>query len=308
MSFISGYFAVSPGELAPYMNYYQQEKAVAHLFRVSAGLDSMILGESQILGQVRNAYGAATRAGTAGGVMAKLFHQALRVGKRARRDTGIGRNALSVSRACVKLAHRALGDLRGRRVMVVGVGEAGKLAARALEENGVGDIVVTNRTLERAQELAEELGGRAVPFDQWVSLLEEVDIVVSCTGSPGYVLTLEIARQALERRRSAEGARRSPTDPVFLIDIAVPRDIDPRVRQLENAHLYDIDDLETVSEANRRERAREAEKVEAIIGEEVTRFMEWWESPGGRAHHHPTAEPSGGSPAAGGGQDTAPPS
>ena len=267
-SFLRDRFDISPEQLAPYLYYYEQGEAVRHLFRVASSLDSMILGEPQILGQVRWAFGAATRAGVAGGSLARLFHQALRAGKRARHETAIGKNALSVSRACVELARKVLGELRGRRIAVVGIGEAGKLAARALEESGAGEILVTNRTFQRAAELAQELRGRPVPFEELPRLLTEADIVVSSTGAPEIILPFDMVRWAVERR----------SEPLFLIDIAVPRDIDPRVAELPQVHLYDIDDLEMVSEANRRERAQEAQKVEAIVEEEVGRFMKWWDS------------------------------
>jgi len=241
---------------------------VKDLFRVAAGLDSMVVGESEILGQVRDAYGAASSAGLARGTLARLFHHALRVGKRARRETGIGRNALSVSRAAVELARHALGDLRDKRVLVVGLGDAGRLAAQALSDAGATDITVTNRTYQRAADMASQLGGRAVPFNGLGDMMEEADIVVSATGSPGYLITPEMVAQA----------RVGNDRPLFLIDIAVPRDIDPAVKAFSGVHLYDIDDLETVAEANRRQRGQEAQKVEAIVEQEVGQFMGWLSS------------------------------
>ena len=220
------------------------------------------------MGQVRDAYGVASRKGLTDGTLARLFHQALRVGKRARRETDIGRNALSISRAAVELARRDLGDLRDKRVLVIGLGDAGKLAARALADAGARDIAVTNRTYQRAVDMASELGGRAVPMDGLGEMLEATDIAISATGSPGYILTPEIVPQG----------RVANHRPLFLIDIAVPRDVDPAVKALSGIHLYDIDDLETVAETNRRQREREAQKVEAIVDEEVDRFMEWLSS------------------------------
>ena len=266
--FLTAYHRVARREIEPHLYTYSQRKAVQHLFRVACGLDSLILGEAQILGQVRDAYGAASRMGLVGGTFSRLFHQALRVGKRARRETNIGRNALSISRAAVELARRALGDLSNKRVLVIGLGDAGRLAAQALSDAGATDITVTNRTYQRAVDMASQLGGRAVPFNCLGDMMEEADIVVSATGSPGYVITAEMVAQA----------RVSNDRPLFLIDIAVPRDIDPAVKALSGLFLYDIDDLETVAEANRRLREQEAQKVEGIVDEEVGRFMEWLSS------------------------------
>ncbi len=266
--FLTAYHRVARRDIEPHLYVYSQRKAVRHLFRVASGLDSLILGEAQILGQVRDAYGAASRAGLAGGTLARLFHHALRVGKRARRETNIGRNALSVSRAAVELARRALGDLSNKRVLVVGLGDAGRLTAQALSDAGVADITVTNRTYQRAVDMANQLGGRVVPMDDLDEMMEETDIVVSATGSPGYVITPEMVARA----------RVSNDRPLFLIDIAVPRDIDPAVKAIPEVHLYDIDDLEIVAEANRRLREQEAQKVEGIVEEEVAQFMEWLSS------------------------------
>lgn len=263
--FFTAYHRVARREIEPHMYVYGQREAVRHLDRVACGLDSLILGEAQILGQVRDAYAAASQLGMARGTLSRLFHQALRVGKRARRDTNIGRNALSISRAAVELAHRALGELQDKRVLVIGMGDAGRLAARALADAGATDIAVTNRTYQRAVDLAGELGGRAVPFDQLGEMLRKTDIVISATGSPGYVVTPELLTQ--------DGMAQN--GPLFLIDIAVPRDVDPAVKTLPHVHLHDIDDLEAVAETNRRLRQTEAQKVEAIVAEEVDRFMEW---------------------------------
>ncbi len=264
----AAYHGVPLDQLEPHLYVYSQRQAVEHLFSVAAGLDSLILGESQILGQVRDAYAAASRSGMTGGAIARLFHQSLRVGKRARRETAIGHNALSVSRAAVELARRTLGDLSLKRVLVVGVGDAGAMAARALADAGAADIVVANRTYARAAELAAELNGSAAPFDRLPSLLQETDIVVCATGSPGYIITPEMAVHA----------RRDAYRPLFLIDIASPRDIDPAIRSLPFVHLHDIDDLEAVAETNRRARQAEAKKVESIVEQEVDSFMGWMRS------------------------------
>lgn len=266
--FVTWYHHASREEVEPYLYTYSQEQAVRHLFGVSSGLNSLILGESQILGQVREAYGTASRAKMAGGALARLFHQALRVGKRARKETGISRNALSISRAAVELARRSLGDLASRRVLVIGVGDAGKLAARALVDAGATEVTVTNRTYAGAAELAAELGGRAHPFEELPGLLENADIAVTATGSPSYIVTPEVLGRA---RVASRG-------PLFLIDIAVPRDVDPAVNHSPDVHLFDIDDLETVAETNRRHREKEGRKVQAIVDEEVEGFMQWLHS------------------------------
>ena len=255
------------GEVSSHLYILEHLEAARHLFRVVCGLDSLILGETEILGQARDAYGAAVAQRAARGVISHVFHHALRVGKRARRETGISRNALSVSAACVELARRALGDLQGKEVLVIGRGEAGRLAARALVSAGAGSLTMTNRTYQRAVELAAELGGTAVPFEELETLLERADVVVSTTEAPGYILTEEALRRIMERRSA----------PLFLVDIAVPRDIDPDVADLPGVVLRDIDDLEAVSEGNRRQREEEAQRVEAIVEEELQRFAQWWE-------------------------------
>lgn len=232
-------------------------------------MDSMILGESQILGQVRDAYATAVSCGHLAGPLSKLFHQALRVGKRVRRETGIGRNALSVSCAAVKLARGVLGDLRKSRVMVVGAGEAGKLVARSLTGSGVDEIVVVNRTLDRAQELARYLGAQAASFDEMEGLLGCVDIVVSATDAQEVVIPLGMMKKAMATRGG---------EPLIVVDIAVPRDVDPRVAGLRNVSLFDLDDLKSVSKTNLANRQREVARVKEIIEDETAKLMEWWTS------------------------------
>lgn len=264
--FLSQRCSIEERELSRCLYVHEHEEAIRHLFRVTSGLESMILGESQILGQVRNSLDNSLSSGHAGGALVNLFHHALRVGKRARKETGINRNALSVSSVAVKLARKTLGDLRGRRVMVVGAGKAGKLVATALADNGVDRIVVVNRTLKRARELASQLGGQAASFDEMQALLASVDIVVSSTDSEGAVIPLKLIEQVMTAR---EGA------PLVLVDIAVPRDVCPRVAELDNVFLFNIDDLESVSEANYEERQTEVARVEEIVEQETWNFMEW---------------------------------
>ena len=253
--------------LQAYFYAYHQEDAARHLFRVACSLDSMILGESEVLRQVREAFAAATEAGTVRAPLTRLFHQALRVGKRARTETEIGRNALSVSHACVELARRTLGDLRDLRALVVGTGEAGKLAARALHRAGVGRLTVTNRSPGPAEELAALLDGDVAPLDRLPSALAEADIVVSCTGAPTCMLTQEQVAHAMHERAGR---------PLFLLDIAVPRDIAPEVVSVPGVRLADIDDLEGLARSNREKREMEVGQVEAIVEEEVVLFREWW--------------------------------
>ena len=267
--FLSDYSGVPWDDIQGYLYRYRQEECIHHLFRVTSSLDSMILGEGQILRQVKDSFDAAVLANTVHGPLSRLFHQALRVGKRVRRDTSISQNALSVSRACVELARRTLGDLKNLTVMVIGTGDAGKLAARALKESGVGRMVVTNRTYNRASELAEELEGEVIPFEDMPRMLDAADVVIGSTGSPGYVLEAEAVRTAMVTRSGR---------PLFFIDIAVPRDIDPDVAHVPNTHLYNVDDLESISESNRQERKREAQLARGIVDREVEEFLKWYQT------------------------------
>lgn len=243
--------------------------AVRHLFQVAAGVDSLVLGESQILGQVRDALSEATQAGTLNGVLSRVFHSALSVGKRARSETNIGRYAVSISSAAVTLARKTLGSLADKTVLIVSAGSTGKLAAKSLARSGAARILVTNRTPERAAELAAGVGGSAVAFSRLPQALAEADIVISGTGAESFLLGPELVRPALARRNGRS---------LLLIDIAVPRDVDPAVRGLPGVRLYDIDDIEAVAQANLRGRQREVQRVVAIAEEEVESFLEWWRS------------------------------
>lgn len=247
----------------------RHDDAVRHLYSVAAGIDSMVLGEAQILRQVREALSAATEAGSLNGVLNRLFHSALAVGKRARSETHIGRYGVSVSSTAVALARKTFGDLTERTVLVISAGSSGKLAARALAESGASRILVTNRTFARAAELARGLGGEAVPFEALPKALGASDIVISASGADSFVLGAQTVAPAVARR-TGRG--------LLLIDIAVPRDIDPAVRDIPGVLLYDIDDLQAVSQASLRGRQKEVARVEAIIEEEVARFREWWHS------------------------------
>ncbi len=241
-------------------------EAPRHLFRVAAGIDSLVVGESEILGQVRAAFSASTVARTSNSVLARLFHSAIRAGRRARSETEVGAHGVSVSATAVALVKQAIGDLRRKTVLVVGAGDAARLTAQALASAGTGRILVTTRTLERGQDVATELGAFAYPFDQLPALLSEADIVISSTSAPGQVI----------ERADVEGAMRSrPGRPLVLVDIAVPRDIEPSVADLPSVRLFDIDDLQAQAQANRQARLAEVDAVEAIVEQEVARFADW---------------------------------
>ena len=256
-------------DLSRSLYFYAQEDAVRHLFRVASGLDSLILGESQVLGQVREAYSASVAQGCARGVISKVFHHAMRVGRRVRRETRIGENALSVSSAAVEMARHTLGSISGRSVAVIGAGQAGKLVAKALKDRGVDRMVMVNRTLKRAQDLAESLGADASALEDLEDILGKVDIVVSSTDSQSVVLSREMVERALPMRNGK---------PLLIVDIAIPRDADPAAGDLDGVTLLDLEDLEKVSLTNRREREKEVSLVEGIIDEEISRFHEWWDS------------------------------
>jgi len=254
------------GRLLPHLYRHQDAGAVEHLFRVACGLDSMVIGETQILGQVRDAYRDSDHAGTVGKVFHQLFEQAIAVGKRAQTETRIGQNAVSVSYAAVELAKKVFRTLEGRRCMAIGAGETAELTVKHLQANGVKDIIIANRTLERAEKLADQIGGTAIAMTDVGRHLQHVDVVISSTGAPGFVLTRQQLSDAIRHRRGR---------PIFLFDIAVPRDIDPEVGQLDGAFLYDIDDLQAVISANLQERAEEAKRAERIIAEELEKFNSW---------------------------------
>lgn len=268
-SFLGAYFRLPQEAFLPYLYSYRGSEAVRHLFMVTSGIDSMLVGEFEILGQTRQALEGAEKAGAAQFPLLNLFHQALRVGRLAREETAISRNAASVSSAGVELAHQFFADLSCCKALVISAGEAAKLTAKALAKMGVAEMVITSRTYERALALAKSLGGRAIPFHHLEEALAAVDIVISCSGSPHIIL---------EPPAVAEAMRLRPQRPLLLIDIAVPRDIDPEVKKIDNVRLYDIDDLKVVCQSNLREREKEVEKVTAIVDAEVAKFMEWWDS------------------------------
>jgi glutamyl-tRNA reductase len=254
-------------DLGPYQRFfyrYQQQEVVRHLFRVASSLDSMVLGEPQILGQLKRAYALAYEAGGLNGSLKEIVSQSLAVGRRVRRETALGSAAVSVSYAAVELAKKIFGSLEGRTIFVIGAGKMSELAAKHLLRSGASAIYVTNRTYERAVQLAEAFRGTAIAFPQLFEHLPKADIVISSTGASGYVVNKEDVAKILSARRNR---------PVFFVDIAVPRDIDPLVNELDNTFVYDIDDLEQVVEANKKQREREAVWAEEIVQEEVQRTM-----------------------------------
>jgi glutamyl-tRNA reductase len=254
-------------ELAPYQRFFfrcQQQEVVRHLFRVASSLDSMILGEPQILGQLKRAYALAQEAGGLNGSLKEIASQALAVGRRVRRETALGSAAVSVSYAAVELAKKIFGSLEGRTIFVIGAGKMSELAAKHLLRSGASAIYVTNRTYERAVQLAAAFHGTAIAFEELFEHLPKADIVISSTGAAGYVVNKENVARILSARRNR---------PVFFVDIAVPRDIDPLVNELDNAFVYDIDDLGHVVEANKKQREREAVWAEEIVQEEIPKTM-----------------------------------
>jgi glutamyl-tRNA reductase len=265
-AFLTDRFDVSLLDVDRFLYVRRGQQCVQHLFRVASSLDSMILGEEQIIGQVREGFDAAAQSGTLPSPVSLLFQRALSVGRKVRRETGIGRNALSVSTACVELAKNALGDLRGSRAVVVGAGDAGQLAAQVLARSGVKDITVSNRTHSRAVDLAQDLSGRAVPFRDLSDVLKAADIVIGCTGSPAYVLDAGDVEAAMESR---------PDRPLLLLDIAVPRDIDPAAAGIDNVFLHDVDDLDSVCRVSRQQKEAEAQWAEDLVSTETRRFLEW---------------------------------
>lgn len=267
--FLADFHAVPAERFTPFLFSLHGREAVNHLFAVASGLDSMILGEPQILGQVREAYLAALAQDTAGTMLSWIFHHAMKVGKQVRTDTNISRNAVSVSHAAVELAKGIFGSLSDRSVLLVGAGEMGQLAARNLLDNGCARLLVANRTYSRAEELAASCGGTAVAFDRLPDLLEEVDVAISATGAPSFVLTADIVGRAVPARSGR---------PLILIDIAVPRDVDPRVQEFEPVVLHDIDDLQAVCTANLEERRKEVGRAQEIIDDELELFETWWGS------------------------------
>lgn len=256
-------------DLAPYTYAHQNEEAVRHLFTVAASLDSMVLGEPQILGQLKDAYRKAVESKSTGIILNRLLHKAFSVAKRVRTETAVASSAVSISYAAVELAKRIFGDMQEHKAMLVGAGEMAELAAAHLLHAGIDKILVANRTFERGRELAAQFKGEAIAFDTLIERLVDVDIIITSTGSPEAIIRAKDINAVLRKRKYR---------PMFFIDIAVPRDIDPDVNGLDNVYLYDIDDLKEVVEENLAGRRDEAVKAASIVDEEVTVFARWLKS------------------------------
>jgi len=250
--------------VTPYLYRYEDGEAIRHLFRVAASLDSMVVGEPQILGQLKSAYALAKEHGAVNGFLDNLVTRAFNVAKRVRSETEIGESAVSVSYAAVELARDIFGSLNDKKVLIVGAGKMSELAARHLRRSGATQIFVTNRTYERAVEMAQLFEGKIVEYTNFLGFLPEADIVITSSGAPHYILIRDDMKKVIEARRNR---------PMFLIDIAVPRNIEPTVNELDNVFLYDIDDLQKVVETNVQGRLESAEEAEAIIREEVDRMI-----------------------------------
>ena len=264
--FISCYHELPRDDFEPHLYIHGGEQAIRHIFRVACSLDSMVVGEPQILGQLKAAYQKALESRSTGAILNNLFNKAFSVGKKVRSETGIAKNAVSVSFAAVELARKIFGDLNAKVVLVIGTGEMSELVAQHLVSNGVKQVLVANRTHSRAQEFAAKFAGQAVPYDDLARELARADIVISSTGAPHFILRHEQVARVIQQRKYK---------PMFFIDIAVPRDIDPKVNEIDNAYLYDIDDLQSVVQANIEERRKEARVAEQMIAGDVSRFAAW---------------------------------
>ena len=260
---------VPVAELETSLYSYSGDGAIAHLFRVTSSLDSMVVGEAQIVAQMKGAYQLACEGACTSVVFNRLFRHALEVGKRVRTETAIGERPVSVSSAAVELALQVFGKFKDHTVLIVGAGETSELTAVHLKAHGIEGILVANRTFETSEKLAHSVGGRAVAFAELEQHLAAADIVISSTSAPGYVITRDAVERALHHRR-----RR----PIFFIDIAVPRDLDPEINRVRNAYLYDIDDLQHVVESNRHEREKDAQHAERIVDEELISVNDWLRS------------------------------
>lgn len=252
-----------------YSYVYYDEDAVDHVFQVAASLDSLVVGEAQILGQLKEAYRYASQFGSTGPMLNKLMHKSFSVAKRVRNETGIGSSAVSISYAAVQLAKKIFGQLEDKKVLLVGAGEMAELAAEHLVGQGIGGVIVANRTLSRAVDLAKQYNGEACALEELKVKLEQVDIIISSTGSPDLVITSGDVKPLMRTRRNR---------PLFFIDIAVPRDLDPALNDIDDVFLYDIDDLSQVVEMNRAGREKEAIKAHRIVDEEALKFVRWLQS------------------------------
>ncbi len=264
--FISDYHRLSREALEQSLYVYPEAEGVRHTFRVASSLDSMVLGEAQILGQLKESYDLALKAKTTSTILNKLIKKAISVAKRVRTETKLAEGAVSISTAAVELAKKIFGELTGKNVMLLGAGEMAELAAQHLLGNGVKNIMVANRTFERAEELAKEFKGDAIRFEHFPDAMVMVDILICATGAPQYVVKRDMVGRVIKERRNK---------PIFMIDISNPRNIDPEVDKVDNVYLYDIDDLQSKVDVNTGGRAKEAEKAEELITQEVETYLQW---------------------------------
>ncbi|WP_155311280.1 glutamyl-tRNA reductase [Desulfosarcina ovata] len=267
--FLAAFKNVPIAQFESSLYQYQGDDAVRHTFQVAASLDSMVVGEPQILGQMKAAYRKATLESTSGVILNKLLHRTFFVAKKVRTETGIGDHAVSISYAAIELGKKIFGDLAGKQVMLIGAGEMAELAVDHLIRNRAGTITVANRTFARGVELAERFFGQAIKFEEIVDTIKDVDIVISSTGATDYVLGKAQIKKAMRSRRNRS---------LFFIDIAVPRDIDPEINRINNAYVYDIDDLKGIVDENVEDRQREATKAQRIIDEAVIGFRKWYDT------------------------------
>jgi len=268
-SFLAEFKDIPADNFEKALYLHRGDEAVKHMFRVAASLDSMVVGEPQILGQVKEAYRLATEQKTSGVILNRLLHKTFFVAKRVRTETGIGNSAVSISYAAIELGRKIFGTLEGKNALLIGAGEMAELAVEHLRRHRTAEIFVANRTFARAVELAGKFNGSPINFEEIPDILPRVDIVISSTGSAEYVITRSQVKPVMKARRNR---------PVFFIDIAVPRDIDPALNRLTNVYVYDIDDLNGIVDENMEDRSREAIKGERIVDEAAIRFRQWVKS------------------------------
>jgi len=262
--YLNRQYSVDATSLQPHLYQHHEAEAVRHLFRVASSLDSMVVGEPQILGQVKESYSAARSVGAVGGNLERLLQGAFSAAKKVRTETLIGASSVSIASVAVDLARKIFGSLEGKRVLLVGAGKMSELAARHLMQQGAGSLLISNRTHERAVRLAEKFQGHVIRFEDLYARGDEADILITSTGSPEFMFRAQHAQQFLHRRRNR---------PMIFIDIAVPRDVDPEINRIDGIFLYDIDDLQSVAAVNLSDRSREAQRAEAILEEEVARYQ-----------------------------------
>ena len=269
--FLSEFHGIPTEQIAPHLYAKTGHDAVTHLFRVASGLDSLVMGEPQVLGQVKDAFGVASKMGCTGPLLNKLFHTAFAAGKRVRSETALSEGPVSVSYAAVALARKIFGNLKGRTVLVVGAGEMGKLTAIHMQAQGIGRLIITSRTASHADALAQSIGGTAMPWDSLHSALSEADILITATGASTPIISRPLVAQTMKARRQR---------PLFIIDIAVPRDVEAAAGELEEVFLYNIDDLQAVVQENLSKRGNETTEAEKIVSQEANRFLGWLNSRG----------------------------